>query len=100
MLALWRFFGTDRIAFVVASTVTNTSRSYGRINDFTDDVVEGRIWGGIHYRLSTQEGKKLGERLLAGCSVPSSGSLTSRLTSASEGACREHGLLSTDRRSQ
>ena len=62
MLALRRFFGTDRIPYVVDSTVTNTSRSYARFSDFTDDVVEGRIWGGIHYRFSTEEGKKLAEK--------------------------------------
>jgi hypothetical protein len=59
MLALRRFFGTDRVPFVVDSTVTSTARSYARFSDFTDDVVNGRIWGGLHYRFSTEEGKKL-----------------------------------------
>jgi hypothetical protein len=62
MLALRRFFGTDRIAFTVDSTVTNTSHLYEKFSDFTQTVVEGRIWGGIHFRFSTEEGKKLGER--------------------------------------
>ena len=62
MLALRKFFGTDRISFTVNSTVTGTTHSFNRFSEFTDEVVAGRIWGGIHYRFSTEEGKKLGEK--------------------------------------
>ena len=62
MLALRRFFGTDRIAFTVASTVTGTTHRFDQFSDFAAEVVEGRIWGGLHFRFSTEEGKKLGEK--------------------------------------
>ena len=62
MLALRRFFGSDRIDFTVTSTVTGTTHRFDRFSAFTDEVVDGRIWGGLHFRFSTEEGKKLGEK--------------------------------------
>jgi hypothetical protein len=62
MLALRTFFGTDRISFTIDSTVTGTTHSFNRFREFTNEVVEGRIWGGIHYRFSTEEAKKLAEK--------------------------------------
>jgi PAP2 superfamily len=62
MLALRTFFGTDRISFTIDSTVTGTTHSFDRFREFTNEVVEGRIWGGIHYRFSTEEAKKLAEK--------------------------------------
>ena len=62
MLALRTFFGTDRIAFSVTSTVTGTTHRFDSFRAFTDEVIEGRIWGGLHYRFSVEEGRKLGEK--------------------------------------
>lgn len=60
MLALQKFFGTDHVRFTVDSTVTGTTHTYDAFSQFTDEVIEGRIWGGIHFRFSTEAAAKLG----------------------------------------
>jgi hypothetical protein len=45
-----------------ASTLT-TSRHYDSINDIRDEVENARVWGGFHYRSSTDAGLKLGAKI-------------------------------------
>ena len=55
------FFGTTRVDFDVDSTVTGTTRHYASTNTFVRDMRLARIYGGMHYRVSTRHGAALGK---------------------------------------
>jgi hypothetical protein len=57
------FFGTDKVAFVVHSNVTNSNRSYGRFSDVWHDTVDARIMDGIHFRTADEQGVVLGKNV-------------------------------------
>jgi hypothetical protein len=61
--ALGVFFGTDRIPLTADSTVTGTSRGYGRLSQVVSEVRLARIAGGLHYRHSMLDGERLGRRI-------------------------------------
>ncbi|MFY1652555.1 vanadium-dependent haloperoxidase [Solwaraspora sp. WMMB762] len=55
------FFGTDRIPFSAYSVDTGTRRHFHSFSQATAEVVEARIWGGIHFRSADVNGARLGE---------------------------------------
>jgi hypothetical protein len=57
------FFGTDKLAFIVHSNVTNSNRSYGRFSDVWNDTVDARIMDGIHFRTADVLGVVLGKKV-------------------------------------
>jgi hypothetical protein len=64
--ALKYFFKTDKFDFTVDSTVpglTNPVHSYSRFSQAIDEIVEARIYGGLHYRFSNQDGVKIGRKV-------------------------------------
>jgi hypothetical protein len=64
MLAL--FFGTDEMGFTVATTyplALQRTRTYNRFSDAAHDVVNARIYEGIHFRFSDVEARKQGRRV-------------------------------------
>jgi hypothetical protein len=63
MLAL--FFGTDSIAFTGYSRDTNTTRRYARFSDARTEVINSRVWGGIHFRTADDQGAVEGAKLAA-----------------------------------
>ncbi len=63
MLAL--FFRTDRMAFTGYSRDTNTTRRYARFSDARIEVVNSRVWGGIHFRTADNQGAVEGAKLAA-----------------------------------
>jgi hypothetical protein len=59
--ALQEFFGTDRIAFdVFSSRFPGQPRHFERFSDLLDEIVEARIWGGIHFRTADVQGARIG----------------------------------------
>jgi hypothetical protein len=48
--SLRNYFGTKRLQLPVLSTVTGTARTYGNLDELVADVVDARVWGGLHYR--------------------------------------------------
>ena len=54
------FFGTDKIAF---SNRTRTTRSYDRFSDALKEVIDARVWGGIHFRTADVQGAVLGKKV-------------------------------------
>ena len=63
---LQAFFGTDELHFTVDSTVaglTTPVRTYERFSDLLTEVSLARIYGGMHYRNSTEQGALLGKRV-------------------------------------
>ena len=64
---LQAFFGTDELQFSVSSNapgVVQTVRTYARFSDLLDEVLLARIYGGMHYRNSTEQGAKLGRKVV------------------------------------
>jgi len=59
--AVRHFFGTKHLTFTVTSTVTGTSRTFHNTDDLIDEVIEARIWGGMHYRTSMLDGVEMGK---------------------------------------
>jgi hypothetical protein len=61
---LQHFFGTDRVAFDVASTrFPGQVRHFDRFSDMIDEIIEARIWGGIHFRTADVQGAGVGRRV-------------------------------------
>ena len=62
--ALQAFFGTDRVAFAVNSPrFPGQPRRFERFSDLLAEIVEARIWGGIHFRTADVQGAEIGERV-------------------------------------
>ena len=55
------FYGTKNVSFSFDSTVTGTTHHYQRTDDMVQDVKNGRVWGGMHFRHSTVVGAELGK---------------------------------------
>jgi hypothetical protein len=52
----------DKTTFTVTSTPANTSKTYERFSDMADDVVDVRIYQGIHFRSADQVARRQGTR--------------------------------------
>jgi len=60
------FFGTDEIGLSIDSTivgVVNPVRTYSRFSEALAEVLEARIYGGMHYRNSTRVGAHIGTQV-------------------------------------
>lgn len=60
--ALRAYFGRDEFQYTVDSTVAGTTRSYGSFSAALDEVIEARIWAGLHFRHSMDDGARIGRR--------------------------------------
>jgi hypothetical protein len=63
---LRNFFGTDWLEFSVWSTATGLEtnpRTYHRLSDLEREMVEVRIWQGIHFRTAEDVGRAQGKRI-------------------------------------
>jgi hypothetical protein len=60
MLALRQFFGRDNIPFSAYSADSGTVRNFDSFSGALAEVVEARIWGGVHYRSADEQGVKVG----------------------------------------
>ena len=57
------FFGTDKVAFSAFSNRTRTTRSYDRLSQALKEVIDARVWGGIHFRAADVQGAVLGNKV-------------------------------------
>ena len=57
------FFGTDRIAFSATSVNSMTMRSFSRFSQATNEVVDARVYSGIHFRIADEHGAKIGKQV-------------------------------------
>jgi len=59
------FLGTQRIDVTLTSTTVPTmpTRHFERAQDLRAEIVEARLWGGMHFRDSSVKGVKLGRRV-------------------------------------
>jgi hypothetical protein len=59
--ALADFYGTDNVAFTVTNAVA--TRDYASFSQAADEIVDARVWGGIHWRTSSEAVRTLGRRI-------------------------------------
>ncbi len=57
------FFGTDEAEFALDSTVTGNTRQYARFSEVAEEVQDARVWAGIHFRFSTDDGAAIGRQV-------------------------------------
>jgi len=61
-----RFFDTDKVTFKVMTTATIANpkeRTYDRFSDLADEVVDARIYMGIHFRFADTAARREGTRV-------------------------------------
>ena len=61
-LVISRFLGTKQIDFTVPSLTGLGDRHFSTVKELRDDVSNGRIWGGIHYRSSVRDGAVIAKK--------------------------------------
>lgn len=61
--ALAAHFGTVRVPLTITSAVTGTTRTYRTLTEAGLDVVGARVWAGLHFRKSMEDGAHLGRRV-------------------------------------
>jgi hypothetical protein len=60
---LRNFFGTDKISVSAVSNKSCTSRSFDRFSDILNEVIDARVWAGIHFRTADTQGAELGKKV-------------------------------------
>jgi hypothetical protein len=63
MHTLQNFFGTDKITFSALSNKSCTTRRFDRFSDVLKEVIDARVWGGIHFRTADTQGAVLGKKV-------------------------------------
>jgi hypothetical protein len=56
------FYGTDDVAFAVPNSVGIT-RSYASFSQAADEIVDARVWSGVHFRTADEQGAKIGRQV-------------------------------------
>jgi hypothetical protein len=59
---LQQFFGTDKVAWSDTNNAGLT-RSFTRFSQAIDDVVDARVWSGIHFRTADEQGEEIGQQV-------------------------------------
>ena len=60
---LKNFFGTDKIPFSAFSNKSCTTRSFDRFSHALKEIIDARVWGGIHFRTADVQGSVLGKKV-------------------------------------
>jgi hypothetical protein len=64
MHALASFFGTDEMTFYATSSrFPGEQRAFTRFSDLTNEILEARIWAGIHFRNADVQAADLGREV-------------------------------------
>ncbi|MBO3738622.1 vanadium-dependent haloperoxidase [Actinoplanes flavus] len=63
MTALRKYFGRDDLSFSAYSAESGTTRHFGSLSSARAELIEARIWAGVHYRGATVHGDRLGEKV-------------------------------------
>jgi hypothetical protein len=60
---LEHFNGTKSVRFALDSMVTGTTHVFRRTDDLRDEIINARVYGGMHYRNSVEVGATIGEQV-------------------------------------
>lgn len=62
--AVRSFYGTKKVSFTFDSSVSGTvAHYYDRTDDLVKEIGDARVWGGMHFRTSTEDGAELGKQV-------------------------------------
>jgi hypothetical protein len=58
-------FGTGRVSAIsmTSATAPGITHRWERIADYVKEINNARIWGGIHYRNTTEVGERMGREI-------------------------------------
>jgi hypothetical protein len=59
---LQQFFGTDKVAWSDTNNAGLT-RSFTRFSQAIDEIVDARVWSGIHFRSADEQGERIGKQV-------------------------------------
>lgn len=57
------YFGTDRAEFSATSAVSGTTRSFHRFSQAIEEIIDARVYSGIHFRTADEQGARLGKQV-------------------------------------
>ncbi len=57
------FFGTKKVKIKLSSSVTNTTRTFENTDDLIKEIIDARVYGGMHYRSSVKDGANIGKHV-------------------------------------
>ena len=57
------FFGTDKIPFSAFSNKSGTTRSFDRFSHALKEIIDCRVWAGIHFRTADTQGAVQGKKV-------------------------------------
>ena len=57
------FNGTKAVHFVLDSAVTGTTHVFENTDDLRAEIINARVYGGMHYRNSVEVGARMGEQV-------------------------------------
>jgi hypothetical protein len=57
------FFGADKVSFSTSSSFSNSTRSFDRFSTAMREVLDARVWGGIHFRTADAQGHVIGRKV-------------------------------------
>jgi PAP2 superfamily len=60
---LRHFFGSDRVPLSLHSNQSGTTRRFARLSGLLREVLNARVWAGIHFRTADVRGAQLGEKV-------------------------------------
>ncbi len=60
---LRQFFRTNRVSFSTFSSFSNTTRSFDRFSDAIREIIDARVWAGIHFRTADDQGYVMGRKV-------------------------------------
>jgi hypothetical protein len=61
--SLQNFFGTDKIAFTAFGAGSGTWRSYTRLSETIKEIIDARVYAGIHFRTADVQGAIIGKKV-------------------------------------
>ena len=61
------YYGTDDVAFAIPNAppppLMPITRSYTSFSQAADEIVDARVWSGIHFRTADEAGAKIGRQV-------------------------------------
>jgi photosystem II stability/assembly factor-like uncharacterized protein len=63
--ALKEFFGTTGVPVTLTSTVTGVPHPFNNINEIITETINARVFGGMHFRSSVEDGVTIGHEVAA-----------------------------------
>jgi hypothetical protein len=56
-------FGTDKVSFTMSSSLSGTTREFDRFSVAMREIIDARVWAGIHFRTADTQGHVMGRKV-------------------------------------